>query len=151
MGFKSLFPSFNRDEVTPSETDVNPDVESRIGRTLARLQAFSNVLSVFKFLRSDYNGRLHITNAPTDFDNFNAGSVAYNGSVQPLVPPNPDRQEIWINNVSSQTVALRITQGGVSLFSFNMSPFEFITLTGVTMELDVFAPAVGGGATFLEF
>lgn len=151
MGFKSLFPFFNRDEVTPSERDDNPDVQSLIGRTLARLQGFSNALGVFKFIRSDYNGRLHITKAPTDFDNYRFGSVALIVGTVVIAPPNPDRQELWLQNVGGASPTMAIVIGTDVIWQQVLASGDIIVLTGITGQVQFVSAAAAGVINFVEF
>lgn len=150
MGFKSFFPFFNRDEVTPSETDENPDVESRIGRTLARLQGFSNILNVFKFIRSDYNGRLHVTQAPTDFDNFHAGSVVTVIGTAVLVPANPDRQFLMVENQATVDISLNVVVGGLDVFFIGILPGDVVSIIGFTQAFSITSTVAGDTVKFFE-
>lgn len=151
MGFKSLFPFFNRDEVTPSEPDTNPDVESTFKRVLARIQGFSDALGVFKFIRSDYNGKLHVTQAPTNFENVNFADVIMTGALQVLAPANPDRQEIWILNIGPTVPTISIRSGGNVIFSYGIPIGNIDIFRGLTQEFDVTAPSASGTVRFVEF
>lgn len=145
MGFKSRFPFFNRDEVTPDETDTNPDVQSLIGRTLARVQGFSNVLGVFKFIRSDYNGKLHVAQSPTDFDNITLKSPLMVAGLNVLLVANPDRQEVFLVNVANNTLQLQFRFPDSSTFVFTAQPNDLIHLAGYTQQLE--AVSTAGGET----
>lgn len=150
MGFKSLFPFFNRDEVTPSEPDPNPDITSAFSRTLARLQGFSNVLQVFKFLRSDYNGRLHVTQAPTDFDNFNGSSVVSIVGTINIVPANPDRQFLLLENGGTSDVAIQVTINGSNFFFMGLLPGDVASIIGFTQAFVVTSTIAGVPINFFE-
>lgn len=150
MGFKSFFPFFNRDEVTPSETDENPDVESRIGRTLARLQGFSNILNVFKFIRADYNGRLHITDAATDFDNFKSNTVVSVIGTVILVPANPDRQALLVANFSDTDMALYIHIEATDYFLLGILPGDIANITGITQQVILSSTVAGKSVYYFE-
>lgn len=150
MGFKSRFPGFNQDEVAPSEPDPTPDVESRIGRVLARLQGFSNILGIFKFLRSDYNGRLHVTQAPTDFENINPGIYVTINGTSNMLAANPDRQVLFIADNAAFDVAVYIVVNGLNVFFAGLLPGDILTMTGFTQAIAIGASTAGGQILYFE-
>jgi hypothetical protein len=150
MGFKSLFPFFNRDEVTPSEVDADPDVESRVGRVLARIQGFSNILGVFKFIRSDYNGKLHVTQAPTDFDNINSGTYVTIVGNSVMLPANPDRQIVYLANIAGFSVDIYIVVNGVNVFFMGLLAGDIAIFSGFTQSISVTSGTAGGSINFFE-
>ena len=150
MGFKALFPFFNRTELAPSEIDNDPDVDSKFNRSVSRLEVASNIKETFMFLRGDFNGRLHVTETPTDFDNTNAGTKLSVVGQNTIVPANPDRQVILIANEGIGSVSLVWVKDGLNLFSFGLLPGDIIELRGFTQQLDMSSTAAGITLRFLE-
>ncbi len=150
MGFKSLFPFFNRTEVAPSEPDNNPDVDSKFTRSVARLEAASNILEVFKFLRADYNGRLHITSAPTDFENVQyRTTVTVIGNVV-AAPANPDRQTIFLANNAAFDVGIYLVIDTVNVFFAGLLPGDVAQFSGFTQAIVISSTIAGGNILVFE-
>lgn len=151
MGFKSLFPFFNRTELAPSEPDLNPDIDSKFGRVVARLEAASEGLETFAFVRVDRNGRLHIVDAPIFFDNVRSASVPTIVGFVTISPETRYRQKAFIYNIASTSKDLYVKIASISRFLTDIQPNELIELTGFIDELQINATLADGNVRILEF
>jgi hypothetical protein len=150
MGFKSRFPFFTRDEVTPDEIVDEPDIDKNFGRVIARVQAWSNILGISKFLRSDYNGRLHVTETPTDFENINSGTYTTIVGNSVMLPANPDRQIVYLANIAGFSVDVYLVVNGVNVFFMGLLAGDIAIFSGFTQALSVTSATAGGSIRFFE-